>query len=46
MFDESGERIELTEDDIKNGKLEEVKIDGQKYCYGNWKRNAQIQPYG
>ena len=31
MFDESGERIELTEDDIKNGKLEEIKVDGQKY---------------
>jgi hypothetical protein len=31
MFDESGKRIELTEDDIKNGKLEEIKVDGQKY---------------
>ena len=31
FFDSSGKRIELTEKDIENGELEEIKINGQKY---------------
>lgn len=31
FFDNSGKEIRLTEEDIQNGILEEIKVDGQKY---------------